>query len=765
MMNQVSFSSFLQNKRLVTRLMVVGCLSIVMEVAGVVETAQAAPPVKKTALKHWSFRQLKRPVVPGIPPGNHANSPIDHFLINRLADKGGTFRGETTRRNFLRRAKFDLLGLLPTREEMEQFLNDQAPNAHIRLIERLLASPQYGETWGRQWLDLIRFAETAGFNADPHRPLAYKYRDYVIRSFNSNKPYSRFVAEQIAGDELYPESIEALTATAYNRMWPDESNASDVMLARQDALNDLTKNVGSVFLGVSIGCAQCHDHKFDPLLQTDFYRLQAFFVGIVLKDKVPIGSHRELQAHRRKLDAWLARTKNVRDELHALEVIAKARVAAIKRRKFPPGVLKSIDTAPEERTAYDWQLAFWSERQITVEEKKLLSALSEKQRKRLLVLRKQLVELQKKKPKPARSSSIMATVELPSGPPKTHLLDGGSHNKPLKELQPGFLSVTLPKPNLPAKIRSPRLGTSGRRATLVRWMFKRNNPLTARVMVNRIWQGHFGHGLVSNANDFGTQTQPPKLPELLDWLAVEFIESGWDVKHMHRLIMSSTAYRQSTYRRAENEPVPLEAKFDPGNQLYWHYPRQRLSAERIRDSLLAVSGELTQPMYGPGVKPTLPPKFSSRHSWKPSSKKSDRNRRSIYIYAKRNLPYPLLNAFDFPDMHESCARRAETTIAPQALMLLNSSLVLDAAKSLATRLTKEGKSADMASLVTRAYQITFSRPPNPEEKKAALNFLKAQQRIIEQTTVITRGKLQAKQRALVDFCHALLNANEFLFLE
>lgn len=675
------------------------------------------------------------------------------------------FRAPATRRELVRRAKFDLLGLPPTPAEIAEFEKDKRPDAFERLIDRLLADPRYGETWGREWLDLVRFAETAGFNADPARPLAYLYRDYVIRSYNANKPYNRFIAEQIAGDELYPNNVDALIATGYNRMWPDESNASDVFLARQDALNDLTTNVGAVFLGVSIGCAQCHDHKFDPILQTDFYRLQSFFVGIVPRDKVTVGTHQELIAYQSKLDTWLKRTEKVRGELHQLEMTAKARAAAIKRRKFPPGVLKAIDTAPEKRDAFDWQLAFWSERQIDVKEKQLMAALSEEQRKRRIALKREYATLKKTKPQPTRSASVMATIELPSGPPKTHLLDGGSHNKPLEELQPGFLSATLANPKANAIIKSPRQGTSGRRTSLVRWMTDRRNPLTARVMANRIWQGHFGRGIVSNANDFGTQTPPPVHPELLDWLAAELIDSGWNIKHMHRLMMASAAYRQSTYRRTADGAIPTEAVKDPGNKLFWHFSRRRLTAERLRDSLLAVSGQLSQGMFGKGVKPNLPPKFSARHAWKPSKLAADRNRRSVYIYAKRNLPFPLLKAFDLPDMHESCARRAETTIAPQALMLLNSDLVLDAAKSLADRVKRETSSADESAQVRLAYTMALSRLPERDEQQVAEAFLRSQRELLERDEKSSRSKLSPEHRALIDFCHALLNANEFLYVE
>ena len=728
------------------------------------ETEESALSPKQR--RHWAYQPVRRPSVPKL-ESDRVRTPIDAFVLNRLLKSQLRFAPDAERRVLIRRLKFDLLGLPPTPAETEAFINDKRPDAYERLVESLLASPHYGEAWGRMWLDLVRFSETAGFNADPARPLAYKYRDYVIRAFNTNKPYSRFVAEQLAGDELYPNRVEALVATGYNRMWPDESNASDVLLARQDALNDLTANVGSVFLGSSFGCAQCHDHKFDPLLQSDFYRLQAFFTGIVLKDKVAVGTKFQLGAYRKKYNAWLDRSKSVRAELHRLMTAAKQKAGAIRRRKFPPKVLRAIDTAPEERTAMQWQLVFWSERQIKLKNQEVTKHLKKADRKRVAELRRQLKELSKKKPQPPRLADVMATVELPSGPAKAYLLAGGSYNQPEREVQPGFPVVTLDpkaKPFVNAAIESPRTGTSGRRSSLVKWLLDARNPLTARVMVNRIWQGHLGRGLVSNANDFGTRTPKPTHPELLDWLAAEFVRSGWDVKHMHRLIVMSSVYRQAPYVESDGEsPFASAIRIDPANKLYWHFPRRRLTSERIRDSLLFIGGQLTTKMYGSGVKPKLPPKFSARHAWKPSKRAFDRNRRSVYIYAKRNLPYPLMKAFDFPDMHESCAKRAQTTIAPQALMLLNGELSLEAARSFAERLLADGSPAELPKLIRRAYRAAYGRFPEKNEQAAAVAFVRQQESLIRKSG--DSKQAPARQRAIVDFCHALLNSNEFLFVE
>jgi hypothetical protein len=745
--------------------------------SAVAQAGQSAvdSPFSAQERSHWAYRAVVKPTPPQVRHSEQVRTPIDAFVLSRLEQSGLSLSKPAEKRDLLRRLKFDLLGLPPTPEEIDRFLGDESPAAYERIVDRFLASPRYGETWGRHWLDVVRFAETAGFNADPIRPLAYKYRDYVIRSFNRDTPFQRFIEEQIAGDELYPERVDAWIATGYLRMWPDESNASNVLLARQDALNDLTANVGSVFLGASLGCAQCHDHKFDPILQTDFYQMQAFLVGSVWPDSVAVGTGPQLHEYRQRLDHWLDETKSVRQELHEIEQSAEVKASHVKRRKFPAAVLQAIDTATVERTAYQRQLAFWSERQIVVTEKQLLAQMSKPVQQRRAQLKTQLIELNKQKPLPPASARVMACVELPTGVPKTELLAGGGYQSPLGKVEPAALAVINTNHKIDVEIKPPRTGTSGRRTALARWLTDPRNPLTARVMVNRVWQGHFGRGLVENANDFGTRTQPPSHPELLDWLAGEFIESGWSIKSLHRLILCSAVYRQATLRRASSTPPTRGEQVDPANQLYWHFPRRRLTAEAIRDALLAVSGGLSDTMYGPGVRPQLPPKYSSREKWDVSKNEADRNRRSVYIFAKRNLPYPLLKAFDFPDMHESCARRAQTTVAPQSLMLLNSEMVTGYAQAMAARLLGQCSEGGLPKLVDEAYRLAFARPPAPAERKAAVTFIEQQQRLIEQTpgddkrevSAADRGKLNppALAAGFADFCHALLNSNEFLFVE
>ncbi len=724
---------------------------------------------------YWAFQPVRRIPPPAVPSRSLVRNPIDRFLLKRLQTDGLEFSREADKYALLRRAKYDLLGLPPTSEEIEQFLSDDSVDAYEKLIDRLLASPHYGETWGRIWLDLVRFAETAGFNADPDRPLAYKYRRYVIHAFNNDLPYDQFIREQLAGDELYPDDPNAWIATGFNRMWPDESNASNVELARQDALNDLTSNVGNVFLGLSIGCAQCHDHKFDPILQKDFYQLQAYFSGIVPFDRVPVAGQSEYVRFQRRQADWLNRTAAVRHELHDIEHAARKAASAIKRLKFPDIVLDAIDTPEEERTAFQHQLAFWSERQIVVTPADLAKKLSSKQQKRLAELKEEYHQLRKSEPQPPRQLQAMAVAEVPTGPVPVSLLAGGSYNKPVELLEPAVLSVIDTSLVTPPTISATRSGTSGRRSALAAWLTDPRHPLTARVMVNRIWQGHFGKGLVENANDFGNQTRPPSHPELLDWLAIQFVERGWSVKAMHRLIMTSHAYRQQTYRPTSAQPEHPAMAADAGNQRYWHYPRRRLSAEAIRDSMLSVSGALNAQMHAAaqreGVRPELPPNYSAREKWTVDDEADERNRRSVYIYAKRNLPYPMLHVFDLPDMHESCARRAETTVAPQALMVLNSELIIRYAESFAARLTaiqpgnvpSELNHSNLRPRIEAAYLLAFGRPADTVEIDDAIEFIKAQQALISSQS--NPPSKAASQQALVDFCHALFNANEFIYLD
>lgn len=757
------------------------CLSTVL-LGGALSLAAESPKFSEAERNHWAFRPVMRPAVPVVSSALQPRGEVDAFLLASLQKQGLYFSSPADKLTLLRRVTFDLVGLPPTPEEAAEFLADESPEAYEQLVERLLASPHYGEAWGRMWLDVVRFAETAGFNADPARPLAYKYRDYVIRAFNRDLPFDRFLQQQLAGDELFPDDAEALAATGYCRMWPDESNASNIHLARQTALDDLTGHLGAAVLGLSIGCAQCHDHKFDPILQSDFYQLQAFFSGIVLEDKVPVGQHEQLAEYRRQQQQWLDETAALRHELHDIEKAARIKMAGDKRMKFPADVLAAIDCVPEERSAMQRQLAFWSERQMEYKNDDLPKHIAEDKKARRDELIALLAEAKKKQPKPPREASVMAVAELSTTPPKTHLLETGSYDKPLEEVVPHYPTILRRETTLnPPAITPPNERSSGRRSELARWLTSPDHPLTHRVWVNRVWQGHFGRGFVETANDFGVQTPKPEQADLFDWLTSEFIASGFSTKHLHRLIVLSAAYRQrgevrnaELEARSENNPADASASVGsalraPSSSLA-AFPRQRLSSERIRDAWLVASGQFNDAMFGTGVRPELPPNFGGAGGWKVGDP-PDRVRRSVYIYAKRNLPYPLMAAFDFPDMHEACGCRTKTTIAPQALMLLNSGLIVNAAKQLATRSKHEAGSADPAARIGRAYQIAFGRAASDREIQTALKFVGAQQQIIADSDTTRAGESvhtptdADTEAAFADLCHALLNANEFLFVE
>lgn len=739
--------------------------------------AEDRPKFSDAERNHWAFQPVQNPALPRVAQtaGSQPLQGVDVYILAALQKDGAALSRPADKLTLLRRLSFDLIGLPPSPEDVAEFLADDSPDACERLVDRLLASPHYGEAWGRMWLDVVRFAETAGFNADPARPLAYKYRDYVIGAFNRDVPYDRFLQEQLAGDELFPDDVQALAATGYCRMWADESNASNIHLARQLALNDLTGNVSAAVLGLSLGCAQCHDHKFDPLLQTDFYQLQAFFSGIVLEDKVPVGSQEQLADYQRKQKDWLEQTAGLRHELHSIEKVARIKMAGERRMKFPQDVLAAIDCLPEERSTMQRQLAFWSERQMEYKNDDLPKHLSDEAKTRREELQNLLADARKTQPRPPREANVMAVAELTTIPPATHLLDSGSYDQPRQELSPHYPMILRREATFgELSFKPPSEHSSGRRSELARWLTSPDNPLTHRVWVNRIWQGHFGTGLVANANDFGVLTPAPSHAELLDWLTSDFIAGGFDTKRLHRRIVLSATYRQAGQSRdsgSDTNPggAGLQAS-SPFTTDLASFPRQRLSSEKIRDAWLAAAGTLNDTMSGPGVRPELPPNFGGAAGWKVSDP-PERTRRSTYIYAKRNLPYPLMAAFDFPDMHETCGCRTKTTIAPQALMMLNSGLVLGAARQLADRAHREADSADPDAHVAKAWSIAFGRPPSPRESASARQFIDRQQTVIATSDKARTGedadRVQPSdtEEAFVDLCHALLNANEFLFVE
>jgi hypothetical protein len=729
---------------------------------GLVFVVLAAGP-SAAGEKPWAFRAPGRPAVPAVK--SRARNPIDAFLLAKLEAAGLTFSPEADRRTLVRRLSFDLIGLPPTPEQVEAFVNDSAPDAYEKLVDRLLASPQYGERWATFWLDLARYAETDGFKADDARPAAWRYRDYVIRALNDDRPYDRFLREQIAGDELYPDDPEALVATGFNRHFPDEYNAVNLEQRRQEILNDITDTTAQVVLGLTAGCARCHDHKFDPISQEDYYRFQAFFAAYQPAD-VPAGRHEEMEHYRAELRQWEARTADLRKRIGELEEPYRQKFLESRKKRFPKEYQDMFDRAPGKRTPLEQQIAYMVEKQVSASEAEVAKTMKPEARQQWQELQKEMTEAAHDRP-PAPPTAMALTDVGPVAPP-THLLRRGDWRHPGKEVEPGYLSSLDDRPaSVPAA--KPGAATTGRRAVLARWLTSPDNPLTARVMVNRLWQGHFGRGIVATPGDFGAQGEPPTHPELLDWLACEFAARGWSLKQMHRLMVTSAAYRQVS-SPSPLTPLPRGERggpaADPDNHLLGRQNRRRLEGEALRDAMLSVAGLLNPKAGDRSVFPELPEELSTTPGWRVTPDAAERNRRSIYVYAKRNQRYPLFSAFDAPDANETCARRYATTTAPQALMLLNGRVTLDIARAFAARVIAE-VGADPAKVIDRAHRLALGRDPDAGERETLRSFLDRQAALLKgrKLPAPPAGVDPAFAAAAGDLCHALLSVNEFLYVD
>ncbi|MBO0697405.1 MAG: DUF1553 domain-containing protein [Zavarzinella sp.] len=688
----------------------------------------------------WAFKPVQKSSVPAV--SSKARSPIDAFLLHRLEAAGLGYARPADRMVLLRRVTLDLTGLPPTPAEIDEFLHDDSPAAFEKVVDRLLASPAYGERQALPWLDLVRFAETDGFKADDRRPNAWRYRDYVIRSFNADKPYDRFVKEQLAGDELYPADPDALIATAFLRHYPDEYNAVNLEQRRQEILNDITDTTGQAFLGITLGCAKCHDHKFDPITQEDYYRVQAFFAGWK-EVEVPLLPAERRADYDRQLRAWEEKTADVRRQIEEIERPYRERLSKKRRGRFPEELAGLLDIPPEKRTPLEQQLAAMVVKQVFMDDKGMFNGMKPAEKERWEGLKKKLAAAG---PRPTPPAVAMAFTDIGREAPPTRVLQRGNWRKPGDEVRPGFLSAFDDRV---ADVRPPAdRKTTGRRTALANWIADPKNPLTARVIVNRVWAQHFGRGIVDSPGDFGSQGERPTHPQLLDWLATEFVNGGWSLKKLHRLIVLSDAYRQGSAFNA------TAAKADPNNDLLWRMNRRRLDGEAIRDAVLSVAGELNPKGGGPSVYPELPAEMkASAAAWSVSPDAAERNRRSVYVYVKRNLRYPLFSAFDAPDRNEACSRRFETTTAPQALMLLNDKLYAEHARRFAERVTAEA-GTDRDAEIEHAYLLALARRPTTDERTAAKRFLDTQSK-----------KAGGPKEAFADFCHALLNLNEFVYVD
>jgi hypothetical protein len=702
------------------------------------EKPHQSPQVNERTRQHWAFRPVECPPVPAVRHSDWVVTPIDAFILARLEDAGLTPAPAADARTLIRRVTYDLSGLPPSPQEVEEFAADASPDAYARLVERLLDSPHYGEHWARYWLDLVRYAESNSFERDNPKPFVWRYRDYVIRSLNDDKPYDRFVREQLAGDELDDASAEAIIATGFYRLglWDDEP--ADQLLAFYDGLDDIAATTSQALLGLTLNCARCHEHKLDPIPHEDYYRFIAFFrnirhYGKRLDPSVIEASVRELALpgeegeYAEQAAAYEQKLTKVRRQIAMIEDDVRPRLVGGEKDDF-------------QDESSRWDILRRGVGRL-IDEKHLLEYEQ---------LRGKLAELEANPPRAV--SQVLCVKEHGSDPPPTHVLIRGNPHIEGEELRPGFPTVLSPPE---PKIRPPANGeSSGRRRALAEWIASPDNPLTARVMVNRLWQWHFGRGLVSTPNNFGLQGSPPTHPDLLDWLAAEFVDRGWSLKAMHRLILMSNSYRMAS-RSGGGEAH--ENGFASG--LLPRFAMRRLRAEELRDSILAVSGRLNRSkMFGPSIYPVIPEEVLAGQSrpgqgWETSSDE-DVRRRSVYIHIKRSLTVPLLAAFDVADTEFTCPVRFATTQPTQALGMLNSGFMNEQADVFAASL-REHAGDDRRSQVRLALHRVTQRPPSEIAVTRGLDLMTS----LENDHGLSSGE------SLRYFCLTALNLNEFLYLD
>lgn len=764
-------------------------LAVASSVIGAETDSKPAPAAAKAGVPNgWAYQPVKAPEPPAVKQGKWVRTPIDAFVLARLEEKGIKPSPEADRATFIRRATLDAWGLLPTPEEVKAFVNDKSPNAHEKLVDRLLSSHHFGERQARRWLDLARYADSSGFQNDATRPNNWRYRDYVIKAFNDDKPFDRFIKEQVAGDELWPESQEARIATGFLGGYPDNANSRDLVQRKYQITTDITDTIGETFLASTTGCARCHNHKSDKLSQKEYFQLQAFFANTAFDQRRPLEKGTETEWDKKFAEQqakYREATKEIRDKQAA--ILAPYKEAGIKYQKerYLTDSRESIFKPEKEWNALDRWVNFRHKSvfnpdtdtagylRLTAENKDhadhtpdRITAWKEYQK-----LQAELRKFDHLRPL-SGSVNITTAVELGKDSPPTFVRFGGIHERPTEEVQPGIpalwggdkVSIT------------PTANSSGRRSALAGWLASANNPLTARVYVNRVWSQYFDKGIVGTPADFGRAGEKPTHPELLDYLASNFVKNGWSVKKLQREILLSSVYRQASDERQD------VVKVDPKNELLAVYPRKRLEAEEIRDALLYASGQLTDVVGGPSVFPPIAKvlengqaDFDGNRQWTVSKDKADWNRRSIYIFSRRSLPYPLLQNFDPANPSQAHHKRDVTTTPLQALTLFNSDIVVNWSQALAGRIINEAGKDESAQL-NRLYQILFAREPNKTEKAALKAFLAKEESVVQKK--VAAGKFEAavptglkdpsvinpvRGAAFVDLVHTVANSSDFAY--
>jgi hypothetical protein len=726
---------------------------------------------------HWAFQPLREQSPPPVQEVAKAPSDIDRFVLARLERAGLTLAAEADRATLIRRVSFDLTGLPPRPEEVATFLADASTTAYEQMVDRYLASPHYGERWGRHWLDAAGYADSNGyFNADTDRPLAYRYRDYVVRSFNADKPFDQFITEQLAGDELAgyrpdcdvtPDVVDLYVATHFLRNAQDGTDSSDgnpdeLLLDRFTVLEGTVQIIGSSLLGLTLQCARCHDHKFEPVTQKEYYQLQAIFLPGYCPDQwvkaadrvLTIGTRNERAENAQRMARVVAEIDALRESLAAAEKPLRKQLVAEQLSQLDESersaILACLDKPEAEKTLEEKSLLEKHKHLLVVDHAKLSQRFAE-----FAAFRQSTDERikQLEASKPAPLEKIALFTEVTANPPAHHVLIRGGYRQLGEEVGPGVPAVLCDRGAeqtdrqyfIPPKVDGQY--SSGRRLALARWLTSPRHPLFARITVNRIWQHHFGTGIVATSDNFGYTGAAPTHPELLDYLALRLIESGWSTKAVHRLILRSATYRQSSAPRSAALAV------DPNNELLWRHPLRRLDAESIRDAMLAASGELDATMGGPYV-PTV---RQADGSVVVQENEPGARRRSLYLQQRRTQMLSFLETFDAPGMVTNCSRRTMSTVPLQSLSLLNSDFLLARANALARRVAREvGGDAD--ARLSQAFLLTLGRAPSEPEREVSRAFLSAQAKLYA-------GQPEQDALAWRDLAQMLFASNAFLYVE
>ena len=757
-------------------------------------TARPEPPHIDTGAlfteedrQHWAFQPILRPDLPQVAAQDRVHSPVDAFLLQRLEEQGLSFSPVADKETLIRRAYFDLIGLPPSPQAIDEFVSDQSDDAWPRLVDQLLASKQYGERWARHWLDVAGYADSDGYTEkDPERKWAFKYRDYVIRAFNDDKPWDQFIVEQLAGDELLTppyqdltaDEADYLTATGFLRMVPDGTadGSVDKNVARNDVMAEALKVVSTSLLGLTVGCAQCHEHRYDPISQADYYRLRAIFEPAYDWQNWRTPEARlvsmwssEIRAEASAVDQEL---KEIADQRNAEldQIVADTFERELKKvpESLQSAAREARDTPAAKRT--DQHRQFIREYPfLNVNRGTVYLYLPDRLNGHKKKWDAKTAEVSRKRP---ANDLVMCLTEVPNKVPVTKLFSRGDFQQQRQEMAPGELSILKPD-NFRIATNDESLPTTGRRLAYARHLTSGQHPLVARVLVNRFWMHHFGRGLSGTPGDLGVKGEAPSHQELLDWLAAEFMAEGWSLKHLHRMIMKSSAYRQRSVRRPELDAV------DPDNKLLGRMSVRRLEAEVVRDALLSVSGKLVDRMFGPPV-PVSPDEVgqivlmkdnrdsAGRPSGRAASLGEDEFRRSIYVQVRRSMPLGVLEPFDLPSVAPNCEQRPSSTGPAQALLMLNNPFVVQSSQAIAERLRVE-RPNDKAAQVKQAWRLIFGTTPSPDDLNHAMAFLEsaaaAQASGSDETTANTTANTTAADQTLAHLCHALVCSNGFLYVD